>query len=197
MSRKAHIILQDVTDPCTIIKVKRIRITCLEIVAWFYSRISFNVLFHFRVNLIHSYFHICSLILNLKKGFCFGCELNRYLFLPGNSYRDILHSEKKPFYHKGLEEDSNIMDAYLMHSVRTFLAILCFVIIACKFDFWVSCSFWWLNNISCSSITYLEQEILWERMMQKLTSTRKVGRRRYFQVIIFLIKGSLAPRYIC
>ncbi|MBA0622071.1 hypothetical protein Godav_007640 [Gossypium davidsonii] len=33
-------------------------------------------------------------------------------------YRDILHGEKKPFYHKGLEEDSNIMDAYLMHSLN-------------------------------------------------------------------------------
>jgi hypothetical protein len=35
----------------------------------------------------------------------------------GNSYRDILHCDKKPFYLKGLEEDSSIMDAYIMHSV--------------------------------------------------------------------------------
>lgn len=36
----------------------------------------------------------------------------------GNSYRDILHPNKKPFYLKGLEEESAVMDAYLMHSVR-------------------------------------------------------------------------------
>lgn len=35
-----------------------------------------------------------------------------------NSYQDILHCNKKPFYHKGLEEDSSIMDAYLMHSLN-------------------------------------------------------------------------------
>jgi hypothetical protein len=39
------------------------------------------------------------------------------LIFLGNSYRDILHCEKKPFYLKGLEEDSSIMDAYIMHSV--------------------------------------------------------------------------------
>ncbi|XWS73281.1 hypothetical protein CRYUN_Cryun02cG0114500 [Craigia yunnanensis] len=42
----------------------------------------------------------------------------RWFFSLCNSYRDILHCEKKPFYHKGLEEDSNIMDAYLMHSLN-------------------------------------------------------------------------------
>lgn len=36
----------------------------------------------------------------------------------GNSYRDILHCDKKPFYLKGQEEDSSILDAYIMHSVR-------------------------------------------------------------------------------
>lgn len=38
-------------------------------------------------------------------------------FFPGNGYRDILHCNKKPFYLKGLEEDSSIMEAYIMHSV--------------------------------------------------------------------------------
>ncbi|KAJ0095949.1 hypothetical protein Patl1_17055 [Pistacia atlantica] len=36
----------------------------------------------------------------------------------GNSYQDILHCNKKPFYYKGQEEDSSIMDAYLMHSLN-------------------------------------------------------------------------------
>lgn len=42
-------------------------------------------------------------------------------FLSGNSYRDILYCNKKPFYLKGLEEDSSIMDSYIMHSVRACL----------------------------------------------------------------------------
>lgn len=40
------------------------------------------------------------------------------IFFLGNSYRDILHCNKKPFYLKGREEDSSIMDAYIIHSVR-------------------------------------------------------------------------------
>ena len=41
-----------------------------------------------------------------------------FIFFLGNSYRDILHCNKKPFYLKGREEDSSIMDAYIIHSVR-------------------------------------------------------------------------------
>ncbi|KAK9676476.1 hypothetical protein RND81_11G079500 [Saponaria officinalis] len=33
-----------------------------------------------------------------------------------SSYRDILHHQKKGFYQKGSEEDSSIMDSYIMHS---------------------------------------------------------------------------------
>ncbi|CAK7337527.1 unnamed protein product [Dovyalis caffra] len=36
----------------------------------------------------------------------------------GNSYRDILHCNKKPFYRKGLKEDLAIMDAYIMHCLN-------------------------------------------------------------------------------
>ncbi|KAL3835491.1 hypothetical protein ACJIZ3_010227 [Penstemon smallii] len=42
----------------------------------------------------------------------------RSFFSICNSYRDILHHNKKPFYLKGIEEDSSIMDAYLMHSLN-------------------------------------------------------------------------------
>ncbi|KAL0344934.1 UNVERIFIED_CONTAM: U3 small nucleolar RNA-associated protein 25, partial [Sesamum radiatum] len=35
-----------------------------------------------------------------------------------NSYYDIMHHNKKPFYLKGAEEDSSIMDSYLMHSLN-------------------------------------------------------------------------------
>ncbi|KAK4391949.1 Digestive organ expansion factor, partial [Sesamum angolense] len=35
-----------------------------------------------------------------------------------NSYYDIMHHNKKPFYLKGTEEDSSIMDSYLMHSLN-------------------------------------------------------------------------------
>lgn len=42
----------------------------------------------------------------------------------GSSYYDIMHFNKKPFYLKGgLEEDSKIMDAYLMHSVYTWFVL--------------------------------------------------------------------------
>ncbi|KAF4381250.1 hypothetical protein G4B88_009578 [Cannabis sativa] len=33
-------------------------------------------------------------------------------------YRDILHCNKKPFYLKGLEDDSSIMDGYIMHTLN-------------------------------------------------------------------------------
>ncbi|XP_065849827.1 protein NUCLEOLAR FACTOR 1 isoform X2 [Euphorbia lathyris] len=39
----------------------------------------------------------------------------RFFFSLCNSYMDILHCNKKPFYLKGQEEDSSIMDAYIMH----------------------------------------------------------------------------------
>ncbi|KAL6508500.1 hypothetical protein OROHE_021633 [Orobanche hederae] len=42
----------------------------------------------------------------------------RSFFSLCNSYYDIMHHNKKPFYLKGLEEDSNITDAYLMHSLN-------------------------------------------------------------------------------
>ncbi|PIN11545.1 hypothetical protein CDL12_15848 [Handroanthus impetiginosus] len=42
----------------------------------------------------------------------------RSFFSICNSYYDIMHHNKKPFYLKGLEEDSSIMDAYLMHCLN-------------------------------------------------------------------------------
>ncbi|XP_060196243.1 protein NUCLEOLAR FACTOR 1-like, partial [Lycium barbarum] len=41
-----------------------------------------------------------------------------FFVLVGNSYRDILHHNKKPFYLKGQEEDSSTLDAYIMHSLN-------------------------------------------------------------------------------
>ncbi|KAF7153893.1 hypothetical protein RHSIM_Rhsim01G0197100 [Rhododendron simsii] len=48
----------------------------------------------------------------------FHLSRQRNFFSLFNSYRDILHHSKKPFYLKGVEEDSNVMDAYLMHSLN-------------------------------------------------------------------------------
>ncbi|XP_018634024.1 protein NUCLEOLAR FACTOR 1 isoform X1 [Nicotiana tomentosiformis] len=48
----------------------------------------------------------------------FDSSKQRLFFSLCNSYRDILHHNKKPFYLKGLEEDSNTMDAYVMHSLN-------------------------------------------------------------------------------
>ncbi|CAH1449466.1 unnamed protein product [Lactuca virosa] len=42
----------------------------------------------------------------------------RSFFSLCNTYRDILHHNKKPFYLKGREEDLSIMDAYLLHSLN-------------------------------------------------------------------------------
>lgn len=39
-------------------------------------------------------------------------------FLLCSSYRDILHCNKKPFYHRGRDEDSSFMDAYIMHALN-------------------------------------------------------------------------------
>lgn len=54
-------------------------------------------------------------------GFEFNCSLA--IGSSGNSYRDILHHNKKPFYLKGMEEDSSVTDAYIMHSVITYLIL--------------------------------------------------------------------------
>lgn len=48
----------------------------------------------------------------------FDSSKRRYFFSLFNSYRDILHHNKKPFYLKGREEDSSVMDAYVMHSLN-------------------------------------------------------------------------------
>lgn len=44
--------------------------------------------------------------------------------MTGNTYRDIMHCDKRPFYLKGKEDNSSIMDAYLMHAVCTHLCYL-------------------------------------------------------------------------
>ncbi|KAG1364177.1 U3 small nucleolar RNA-associated protein 25 [Cocos nucifera] len=48
----------------------------------------------------------------------FDSSRQRFFFSLCSSYRDILHCNKKPFYLKGNEEDSSIMDAYIMHAIN-------------------------------------------------------------------------------
>ncbi|XP_077245299.1 U3 small nucleolar RNA-associated protein [Tasmannia lanceolata] len=48
----------------------------------------------------------------------FHSSKQRLFFSTCNSYRDVMHCNKKPFYLKGKEEDSSIMDAYIMHSLN-------------------------------------------------------------------------------
>ena len=56
----------------------------------------------------------------------------------GNSYRDILHHHKKGFYHKGSDEDSSVMDAYIMHSVSILLWVACHAfLLFFKFFFYI------------------------------------------------------------
>ncbi|KAH7842911.1 hypothetical protein Vadar_010508 [Vaccinium darrowii] len=57
-------------------------------------------------------------IYKASRGNDFHLSKQRNFFSLVNSYRDILHHSKKPFYLKGGEEDSNVMDAYLMHSLN-------------------------------------------------------------------------------
>ncbi|CAI9088373.1 OLC1v1022682C1 [Oldenlandia corymbosa var. corymbosa] len=51
----------------------------------------------------------------------FHTSKQRYFFSMCNSYYDILHHNKKPFYLKGLQEDSSIMDGYLTHALNHIL----------------------------------------------------------------------------
>ncbi|KAL2923705.1 Digestive organ expansion factor-like protein, partial [Bienertia sinuspersici] len=55
---------------------------------------------------------------NQSGGNNFQSSKQRLFFSLCDSYRDILHHHKKPFYHKGAVEDSNITDAYIMHSLN-------------------------------------------------------------------------------
>ncbi|KAJ0984163.1 hypothetical protein J5N97_002519 [Dioscorea zingiberensis] len=48
----------------------------------------------------------------------FHSSRQRFFFSLCNTYQDIMHCNKKPFYLKGLEEDSSIMDAYIMHALN-------------------------------------------------------------------------------
>ncbi|KAJ4916588.1 hypothetical protein Rs2_02138 [Raphanus sativus] len=48
----------------------------------------------------------------------FGSSARRRFFSICNSYMDILHSNKKPFYNGDRGEDSSHIDAYLMHSLN-------------------------------------------------------------------------------
>ncbi|RWR84239.1 U3 small nucleolar RNA-associated protein 25 [Cinnamomum micranthum f. kanehirae] len=51
-------------------------------------------------------------------GHDFHSSKQRLFFTLCNSYRDIMHCNKKPFYLKGQEEDSSIMDGYIMHALN-------------------------------------------------------------------------------
>lgn len=42
----------------------------------------------------------------------------RFFFSLCNTYRDIMYCDKKPFYLKGKEDDSSVMDAYIMHALN-------------------------------------------------------------------------------
>ncbi|KAF5177251.1 U3 small nucleolar rna-associated protein [Thalictrum thalictroides] len=55
---------------------------------------------------------------NSSGGNDFHSSRQRQFFSLCNSYRDILHCNKRPFYLKGLGEDSSIMDGYIMHALN-------------------------------------------------------------------------------
>ncbi|PIA60451.1 hypothetical protein AQUCO_00300155v1 [Aquilegia coerulea] len=55
---------------------------------------------------------------NSSGGNDFHSSRQRHFFSLCNSYRDILYCNKRPFYLKGLGEDSSIMDGYIMHALN-------------------------------------------------------------------------------
>ncbi|XP_068331370.1 protein NUCLEOLAR FACTOR 1-like [Pyrus communis] len=57
-------------------------------------------------------------VYNRSGGNDFHSSRQRLFFSLFNGYRDILHCNKKPFYHRGSEEDSNVMDAYIMQCLN-------------------------------------------------------------------------------
>ncbi|XP_048433046.1 U3 small nucleolar RNA-associated protein 25, partial [Pyrus x bretschneideri] len=57
-------------------------------------------------------------VYNRSGGNDFHSSRQRLFFSLFNNYRDILHCNKKPFYHRGSEEDSNVMDAYIMQCLN-------------------------------------------------------------------------------
>ncbi|EEF42005.1 conserved hypothetical protein [Ricinus communis] len=57
-----------------------------------------------------------------SRGNDFYSSKQRLFFSLCNSYRDILHCNKNPFYIKGVEEDSSIKDAYIIHSLNHILS---------------------------------------------------------------------------
>ncbi|XP_008223796.1 PREDICTED: U3 small nucleolar RNA-associated protein 25 isoform X1 [Prunus mume] len=57
-------------------------------------------------------------VYNTSGGNNFHSSRQRLFFSLFNSYRDILHCNKKPFYHRGSDEDSSAMDAYIMHCLN-------------------------------------------------------------------------------
>ncbi|XP_047316686.1 U3 small nucleolar RNA-associated protein 25 [Impatiens glandulifera] len=56
------------------------------------------------------------------KGGDFDSSKQKFFFSLCNSYKDILYHNKKPFYLKGLEEDSNIMTGYVVHTLNHVLS---------------------------------------------------------------------------
>ncbi|CAL2225980.1 unnamed protein product [Prunus armeniaca] len=57
-------------------------------------------------------------VYNTSGGNNFHSSRQRLFFSLFNSYQDILHCNKKPFYHRGSDEDSSAMDAYIMHCLN-------------------------------------------------------------------------------
>ncbi|XP_004296470.1 PREDICTED: digestive organ expansion factor homolog [Fragaria vesca subsp. vesca] len=57
-------------------------------------------------------------VFNTSGGKDFHSSRQRLFFSLFNNYRDILHCNKKPFYDRGSEEDSSVMDAYIMHCLN-------------------------------------------------------------------------------
>lgn len=80
----------------------------------FLKEVSSDLCYGLKGKLFKHWLHIFG-----TQGSCeFHSSKQRLFFSLCNSYQDIMHCNKKPFYLKGLEEDSSIMDAYIMHALN-------------------------------------------------------------------------------
>ncbi|RWW08565.1 hypothetical protein GW17_00027982 [Ensete ventricosum] len=128
----------------------------------------------------------------------FGSSMQKFFFslckFCCHTYRDILHCNKKPFYLKGNEEDSNIMDAYIIHAVSadilwwSVLIIDHADVISMQVSGW-ACTLLSTNNsldfFCYSSVTSIGYAFVYERFDAKSVMDADDARLDYFCKKVF------------
>ncbi|RWW80025.1 hypothetical protein BHE74_00011683, partial [Ensete ventricosum] len=141
----------------------------------------------------------------------FGSSMQKFFFslckFCCHTYRDILHCNKKPFYLKGNEEDSNIMDAYIIHAVSadilwwSVLIIDHADVISMQVSGW-ACTLLSTNNsldfFCYSSVTSIGYAFVYERFDAKSVMDADDARLDYFCKKVFpKLKDSIESCKYC